>query len=121
MQESTTTSEMEKEQSKTKLGKDQACKSKEIASTPARGSKGTGTVTPSNQRSSEREQQYSKKKQEKQKQTMDQYFRGGERVKPPSKEGTPIQLILQRWLTTTKESTTGTDDTVGKQHSLKNK
>ncbi len=27
-------------------------------------------------------------------------------------------MILQRWLTTTKESTTGTDDTVGKQHNL---
>jgi hypothetical protein len=44
---------------------------------------------------------------------------GGERVKPPSKGGTPIQSKFQRWLTTTKESTTGTDDTVGKQHNLK--
>jgi hypothetical protein len=113
------TSKMEKEQLTTKPGKDQACKSKEIAFTPARGSKGRGTVTPSNQRSSKREQQYSKKKQEKQKQTMDQYFGGGERVKPPSQGGTPTQTMLQRWLMTTKESTTGTDDTVGKQHNLK--
>ncbi len=59
-----TSEEMEKEQSTTMPGKDQARKSKEIASTLARGSKRTGTVTPGDQRISEREQQSSKKKQE---------------------------------------------------------
>jgi hypothetical protein len=43
---------------------------------------------------------------------------GGERVKPPSKGGTPIQSILLQQLTKTKEGTTRTDDTVGKQHNL---
>ena len=82
-------------------GKDRACKSKEIPTTPApaRGTKGTGEVTPGNQPISEREQQSSKKKRDKQKQTMDQYFGRGERVQPPSKGGTPIQSILLRRLT----------------------
>jgi hypothetical protein len=52
------------------------------------------------------------------KRTMGQYFGGGERVKPPFNGGTPIQSILQQQLMTMKESTTGTDDTVGKQHNL---
>jgi hypothetical protein len=99
-------------------GKDQACKSKEIASTPARRFKGTGSVTPGNQRISEREQQYSKKKERETKTNNGSILGGVERVKPPSKGGTPIQLILQQQFTTTEESTTGTNDTVRKQHNL---
>jgi hypothetical protein len=109
---------MEKGQSTTTLGKDQSCKSKEIATTPACRSKGTGAVTPGDQPISEREQQSSKKKREEQKQTMDQYFGGGERVQPPSKGGTPIQSILLRRFTKTPECTTGTDNTVEMWHNL---
>jgi hypothetical protein len=69
-------------------GKDQACKSKEIAITPARVRKETiAAVTPANQKTSKREQKSSKKKQAEQKLTMDQYFGPGERVPPPSKGG----------------------------------
>jgi hypothetical protein len=75
-------------------GKDRSRKSKEIASTPARGLKGTGAVTTGDQPINEREQQSSKKKREEQKRTMDQYFGGGGRVLPPSKGGTPVQSIL---------------------------
>ncbi len=109
---------MEKGQSTTMLGKDQSYKSKEITTTPARRSKGTGAFTPGDQSISEREQQSSKKKREEQKQTMDQYFGGGERVQPLSKGGTPIQSILLRRLTKTPERTTGTDDTVEMRHNL---
>ncbi len=49
------------------------------------------------------------------KETMDQYFGGGERVPPPSKGGTPVQSILVRHATKTPESTTGTKDAVGSQ------
>ncbi len=45
------------------MGKDQACKSKEIAITPARVRKETiAAVTPINQKTSKREQKSSKKK-----------------------------------------------------------
>jgi hypothetical protein len=99
-------------------GKDCTCKSKEIATTPARGVKGTRAVTPGNQPISEREQQSSKKKPEEQKQTMDQYFGRGERVQPPSKGGTPIQSILLRRLTKMPERTTGPDNTVRTKHNF---
>jgi hypothetical protein len=74
--------------------KDRSQKSEDIASTPARGQKGTGAVTPGDQPISERVQQSSKKKREDQKKTTDQYFGGGERVPPPSKGGTPVQSIF---------------------------
>jgi hypothetical protein len=95
--------------------KDQSQKSKDIASTPVRGQKGTGAVTPGDHQVSERVQQSSKKKKEDQKKTMDQYFGGGKRVPPPSKGGTPVQSILVRHATKTPESTTGTDNAVGSQ------
>ena len=99
----------------TATGKDRSRKSKEIASTPARGPKGTVAVTPGDQPISKRKQQSSKKKQEAQKQTMDQFLGGGERIPPTSKGGTPIQLILLQRLATPLEITTGPDDTVGRQ------
>ena len=46
---------------------------------------------------------------------MDQYFGGGERIPPLSKGGTPIQSILLQRLATLPESTTGPDNTVGRQ------
>ncbi len=77
------------------MGKDRSCKSKEIASTPARVRKETiAAVTPADQKTSKREQKSSKKKQAEQKRTMDQYFGPGKRVPPPSKGGTPVQSIL---------------------------
>jgi hypothetical protein len=88
-------------------GKDQTRKSKEIPITPAQVRKETiAAVTPANQKTSEREQKSSKKKQAEQKRTMDQYFGPGERVPPPSKGGTPVQLILMRRLT---KAATGVD------------
>ncbi len=64
--------EMESEKSETKTSKDQACKSNKIAITPARVRKETlTTITPANQKISERERKLSKKKQAEQKQTMD--------------------------------------------------
>ncbi len=100
------------------LGKDRSRKSKEIATTPACRSKGTGAVTPGDQPISEREQKSSKKKCEEQKRTMDQYLGGRERVQPPSKGGIPIQLILFQRLTKKLKRTPETEDTVGKWHNL---
>jgi hypothetical protein len=58
------------------------------------------TITPADQKISEREQKSSKKKQAEQKRTMDQYFGAGERVLLPlSKGGTPVQSILLWHLT----------------------
>jgi hypothetical protein len=73
-----------------KSGKDRTRKSEEIATMPARPSKGTGAVTPGDQPISDREQQSSKKKCEEQKQTIEQYFGKRERVQLQSKGGTPI-------------------------------
>jgi len=56
--------------------KDRTRKSEEIATTPAHELRGKGAVTPGDQPTNEREQQSSKKKREKQKQTMDHYFGG---------------------------------------------
>ena len=89
---------------RTKSGKDRSRKSKEIATTPIRPSKGVGAVTPGEQPISRREQQSSKKKREEQKQTMEEYFGKGDRVQPPSKGGTPVQSILLKRLTKTKAS-----------------
>jgi hypothetical protein len=63
-------------------------------------------VTPTDQKTSEREQKSSKKKQAEQKRTMDQYFGPRERVPPPSKGGTPVQSILMRCPT---KAATGVD------------
>ncbi len=63
-------------------------------------------VTPANQKTSEREQKSSKKKQAEQKCTLDQYFGPGERVPPPSKRRTPVQSILMRHPT---KAATGVD------------
>jgi hypothetical protein len=90
-------------------------KSKEIATTPARELKGKGAVTPGNHPINEREQQSSKKKQEEVRRTMDHYFGGGERVKPPSKGGTPVQSILLQCIAKTPERATETDNTVESQ------
>jgi hypothetical protein len=46
---------------------------------------------------------------------MDQYFGGGERVQPPYKGGTPVQLILLRRPTKTPERARETDNTVETQ------
>jgi hypothetical protein len=100
------------------IGKDRSRKSKDIASTPARGLKGTGAVTPGDQPISERVQQSSKKKREDHKKTMDQYFGGGERVPPPSKGGTPVQSILLQRAAMPTRSTTGIDDVLGRQLEL---
>ena len=91
--------EMESEKSMSMTEKDQACKSKEIAITPARVWKETLTVTPADQKINKREQKSSKKKQAEQKRTMELYLGGGARVQPPSKGGTPVQLILMQCLT----------------------
>jgi hypothetical protein len=89
------------------MSKDQACKSKEIAMTPARIRKETiAAVTPANQKTSKREQKLSRKKRAEQKRMMDQYFGPGERVPPPSKGGTPVQSILMQHLT---KAATGVD------------
>jgi hypothetical protein len=95
--------------------KDHTRKSEEIATTPVRVLKGTGSVTPGDQPINEREQQSSKKTREEQKRTMDQYFGGGERIQPPSKGGTPVQSILLRRLTKTPERARETDNTVQTQ------
>ena len=75
-------------------GKDQACKSKEIAITLARVRKETLPVTPANQLIKEREQKSSKKKKAEQKQMMELCLGGKARVQLPSKGGTPVLLIL---------------------------
>jgi len=46
---------------------------------------------------------------------MDHYFGGGERVQPPSKEGTTVQSILLRRIAKTPERATETDNTVDSQ------
>ena len=71
-------------------GKDRSCKSEEIASTPARGLKGTGAVTPGDQPINEREQQSSKKKREEQKRTMDQW--GGRKGSAAVQRGDPSTI-----------------------------
>jgi hypothetical protein len=53
---------MESEKLMSMTGKDRACKSKEIAITPARVRKETLTLTPADQKINEREQKSSKKK-----------------------------------------------------------
>jgi hypothetical protein len=97
--ETTKSAEMESEKLMSTTGTDQACKSKEIAITPARLRKGTLTVTPANQKINKREQKSSKKKQAEQKRTMELYLGGRARVQPPSKGGTPVQSILMQCLT----------------------
>jgi hypothetical protein len=42
-------------------------------------------------------------------------FWGGERVKPPSKGGTPVQSILLRCVVKTPERATATDNTIESQ------
>jgi hypothetical protein len=46
---------------------------------------------------------------------MDHYFGGGERAKPPSKGGTPVQSILLQPVARTPERATATDNTVESQ------
>jgi len=96
-------------------GKHRTRKSEEIATTPARELKGKGAVTPGDQSINEREQQASKKKREEIRKTMDHYFGGGERAKPPSKGGTPVQSILLQPVARTPERATATDNTVESQ------
>ncbi len=55
-------------------------------------------VTPADQKMSKMEQKLSKKKRAEQKRMMDQYFGPGKRMPPPSKGGTPVQLILMQHL-----------------------
>lgn len=88
-------------QSDNMQGKDRTRKSEEIAITPARELRKTGTVTPGDQPINEREQPASKKTRQEHKRTMEHYFGGGERVQPPSKGGTPVQSILLRCTTKT--------------------
>jgi hypothetical protein len=61
------TGEGSKDMPMTNTGKDRLQKSKDIATTPIRPSKGVGAVTPGKQIISKREQQSSKKKREEQK------------------------------------------------------
>ncbi len=60
--ETAKSAEMESEKLMSTTGKDQACKSKEIAITPAHVQKETLTVTPVNQKINKREQKLSRKK-----------------------------------------------------------
>jgi hypothetical protein len=46
---------------------------------------------------------------------MDHYFGGGERVQPPSKGGTPVQLILLRRIAKTPGRETETDNAADSQ------
>ncbi len=105
--------EMESEKSMSMTGKDRACKSKEIAITPAWVRKETLTLTPADQKINEREQKLSKKKQVEQKRTMELYLGGRARVQPPSKGGTPVQSILMQRLTNA-----ATDELEGQKHIL---
>ena len=91
-------------------GKVRTRKSEEIAITPARELRKIGTVTPGDQPINEREQPASKKTRQEHKRTMEHYFGGGERVQPPSKEGTPVQLILLRRMAKTPGRETEPDN-----------
>jgi hypothetical protein len=66
-------------------------KSDEITETPARPI--SAAVTP---KASEREQANTKKSKQIRKQQLEEYFGQGPRVTAPSKEGTPIDAVLQR-------------------------
>jgi hypothetical protein len=66
-------------------------KSDKITGTPARPI--TAAVTP---KASEREQGNTKKSRQIRKQQLEKYFGQGPRVTAPSKEGTPIDAVLQR-------------------------
>ncbi len=65
-------------------------KSDEITETPARPI--SAAVTP---KASEREQANTKKLKQIRKQQLEEYFGQGPRVMAPSKEGTPIDAVLQ--------------------------
>jgi hypothetical protein len=111
--ETTKSAEIESKKLISTTGKDQACKSKEIAITLAQVWKETLTVTPADQKINKREKKSSKKKQAEQTRTMELYLGGGARVQPPSKGVTPVQSILMQCLT---KAATG--ELKGQKHSL---
>ncbi len=70
-----------------------ARKSNEITKTPMRNP--SGVVTPS-MKASEREQAEAKKVKQVRKKELEEYFGKGPDVQAPSREGTPINAVLQR-------------------------